>query len=460
MNSVRNNAVSVGVRKSRTLKVLLAGCLAIAASNTAFANYVFTTVDYPGSTYTVVWGMNNTGAIVGSAVDSSGNNVPFVYSGGTGGTFAALPAMPDGLGAGPFSVNDAGTIVGAAEPADGSSEIGFLLNGSNYTLFSHTPQVYTEPRSINAAGFVTGATTDYDSAGNPINNVGFIYDSATGIFTDILIPNSTFVIAQGMDGAGQVVGSAFFADGSQSGFLRQPDGTLSLFRVNGSQTRARGINNNGVITGFISGGASAFVGNSSGFQLLQASPTAQATYAEGINDGGQICGFYIDAAGTTHGFIASPASLPTGTTSAGAYTFSTDVVPNTPIFIDPAPALGFDYATGIGDPLFTSVTLPIGIGDNHYMLMLKGHQYPLIGGQLFDFRANGYPDGVRSFRVADIEISAGLDPNNPTAFPTKLSFSGVGRFTGSMTPLCLNPALPPQMPAQARRELLAPCNNQ
>jgi uncharacterized membrane protein len=457
MDSLRNSTMSAGVRKPGMLKALFAGCLAILASATAHADYVFTTVDYPGSTYTNVVGMNNTGAIVGIAADSSGNDVSFVYSGGTSGTFAALPPTPGGLGAAPFGINDAGTIVGASEPADGSFEIGFLLIGSTYTFFSHPPQGYTEPRSINAAGFVTGATTDYDAAGNVINNVGFIYDPATGIFTDILIPNATSIIAQGMNAAGQVVGNAFFADGSQSGFLRQLDGTLSLFKVNGRNTRARGINNNGLITGFIQGGLYAFVGNSSGYQLLQASPTAQGTFAEGINDSGQISGFYIDAAGTTHGFIASPASLPTGTTSAGAYTFTVDVVPNTPIFIDPAPALGFDYATGAGDPLFTTVTLPIGIGDNQYMLMLKGHQYPLIGGQLFDFTTHGYPGGVSSFRVTDIEVSAGLDPNNPTAFPTQLSFSGAGRFTGSMTPLCLNQAVPPQMPAQARRQLLAPC---
>lgn len=205
----------------------------------------------------------------------------------------------------------------------------------------------------------------------------------------------------------------------------------------------------------------AFVANSGGRQLLHANDVDE-TYGEAINDSGQISGLFshLNADGTStasHGFIATPAALPSGTTTAGAYTFTTAVVPDTPIFIDPPPSLGYDYATGIGDPEFTSVRLPIGIGDSRYMLIVNGSQYPLAGGDLFDFRAHGYAAGVSSFRVTDIEISAGLDPNNPVAFPTQLAFSRAGRFTGSMTPLCLKHALPAQANAQARRELLVPC---
>ncbi len=43
------------------------------------------------------------------------------------------------------------------------------------------------------------------------------------------------------------------------------------------------------------------------------------------------------------------------------------------------------------------------------------------------------------FRILGIEITAGLDPNNVTAFITKLTFTNQGRFTGTMTPIIDQP---------------------
>src|SRR3546814_9190752 len=85
---------------------------------------------------------------------------------------------------------------------------------------------------------------------------------------------------------------------------------------------------------------------------------------------------------------SSDLALPVGTTASGAYVFSVYVVANTPIFIDPEVALGYDYRTGHGDPNFVTVRLPIGIGDNQYVLTVGGHSYPLAAGELFDFRTD------------------------------------------------------------------------
>lgn len=106
------------------------------------------------------------------------------------------------------------------------------------------------------------------------------------------------------------------------------------------------------------------------------------------------------------------------------------------IFIDPKVAIGYDYTIGQGDPKFGSVTLPTGIGDNKYDLWLfDGTNWvfdaALLGGQTFIFDG----DGVDRFRILGIEESAGLDPNNSTAFITGLTFEGDGQFTGTMTPI-------------------------
>jgi hypothetical protein len=41
---------------------------------------------------------------------------------------------------------------------------------------------------------------------------------------------------------------------------------------------------------------------------------------------------------------------------------------------------------------------------------------------------------VSEFEVLGIDPNLGLDPNNPTAFITALTFESAGNFTGTMTP--------------------------
>ena len=206
-------------------------------------------------------------------------------------------------------------------------------------------------------------------------------------------------------------------------------------------TRARGINDTGLITGFMTvlGVNQGFVGTSGGFETLMV-PGSDATFPESINNAGQVAGLFQTGGGTlTHGFIATPAAMPTGTTSGGAYTFSVAVIPNFPIFIDPPVAVGYDYAIGKGDPKIATVRLPIGIGDSLYRVKSRALKVTLAGGELLDFRANGFPDGVSDFTVSCIEVEAMLDPANPQAFPTELTFISAGTFTGTMKPIARKP---------------------
>lgn len=440
---------------------LLAPFLALLVPVAASGEYAYNGIAYPGAVSTDVFGINATGQIVGNAVLGNGDAIQYIYSGGTGGTFSVLPPLPDGYGQfAVYGINDSGTVVGGAVAPDGSV-VGFVLNGTNYSFFSDAGRSFNEGRSIGSTGLVAGDASDADASGNPINAVGFVYDPDQGTFEDIVIPGSAAIIAHGNNAAGQVVGNAFLTTGPSIAFLREPGGALTTFQVAGASTRARGINDNGIIAGFIYGNGMprqmGFVGNSSGYQLLAPNDTTLYTFVEGINNDGQAGGFYYDENFLSHGFIATPVVTPSGTTSDGSYTFTVSVVPDQPIFIDPPPALGFDYAIGSGDPAITTVTLPIGVGDSQYMLIVNGHEYALAGGQAFDFRAHGYPAGVGNFRVTDIEAAASLDPANPEAFPTRLTFAASGRFTGSMTPLCLNHALPAQAPAEAIRRSLAAC---
>jgi len=428
--------------------------VAVAYSGIAPATYVFNSIDYPGSTFTDVRGINNVGQIVGYAA-IGGTSFGFVY---TDGVFALLPPAPGGLPTFAHGINDSGVVVGGTFD-DLTPHQAFIL-ADTYFLFSEPGWAITTARAISLAGVLTGVSINSDASGARTLNA-FIYNPSTNVFTDIFVPNMNPLglnVAQGMNAAGQVVGSVGIFGHGATGFLRQPDGSISTFQINNNSTGARGINDFGVITGFttLAGGRSmAFVGTSAGYELLNI-PGAVESAGQGINNAGQIVGLWFDAAENVHGFIATPASLPTGTTTGGAYTFSVSVVPNVTIFIDPAVSLGFDYEIGAGDPKFASVQLPIGIGDNRYTLIVHGKAFALAGGESFDFAAHGFANGVAQFRVVDIEASAELDPNNAAAFPTGLRFTVAGMFTGTMTPLCSSKSAP----ANARGRGLSPCLSQ
>jgi hypothetical protein len=61
--------------------------------------------------------------------------------------------------------------------------------------------------------------------------------------------------------------------------------------------------------------------------------------------------------------------------------------------------------------------------------------FDLTGGVPFDFLTNSFGNGLIEFQIRGIDPSAGVDPNNPLAFVTGLTFVADGTFNGTMTPL-------------------------
>jgi hypothetical protein len=292
------------------------------------------------------------------------------------------------------------------------------------------------------------------------STAGFIYDPATGAFAPINGTNSFVTIAHGQNIAGKIVGSVY-GDGTVLafgtwGFIFTPStgtdpmlgGTTSYFRIDGKRSYARGINDKNLIAAIArqpgTGAPRTYVGTPGSFQLIDAPGTSgpqcpdgnvPGTFAEHLTNPGQVVGLLTDSACLNHGFIATPASLPTGTTPHGAYTFSVDVVAEEPAFISLPVALAYDYALGKHDPRLTTVRLPLGIGNNKFVLVVGHRAFALNAGQVFDFRANGFKKGVKRFRVACIDPAAGLNPTYVPPFPTELTFAQTGKFTGTQRPL-------------------------
>jgi len=119
----------------------------------------------------------------------------------------------------------------------------------------------------------------------------------------------------------------------------------------------------------------------------------------------------------------------------GRFKFDIAVQQGESVSIDPEIAVGYDYAVGAGDPLFRSLKLP-NVGDGQYGLWLwNGSSYSFQTGlsAATEYFFGGL--GIGRFRIDGIETSAGLNPADPSAFVTTLSFAGTGRFTGTMTPI-------------------------
>jgi len=113
--------------------------------------------------------------------------------------------------------------------------------------------------------------------------------------------------------------------------------------------------------------------------------------------------------------------------------------PDRPFFIDPDVAVGYNYIVDSG-PNMTSVLLPTGIGDGFYELWSDSS-----GGNCTDFVSSGttltggttfnFASPLRCFSVRGIETSAGLDPTNPLAFVTGLTFESAGLVSMRQIPI-------------------------
>ena len=301
---------------------------ALLSSFAASAAYTFSVIAYPGLPTTQSWQINNLLQIPGIAQDPLvvGSEVSFVYQFGAN-TFTLLPPVAPGVVASPIGINDAGALTGSAiDTSTGAvGGTGFVYSGGVYTMFVAPGAEFTSGRAITNAGRVTGYSNTATGVGS-----GFTYEPSTGTLLPVATLGSQFVIAQGTNAAGVIVGSDLLAPNVAYagaprgfyGFVRQPGGALKYFRVNGNPTRARGINDLGQVAGWMTdasvgpGGISSFmvtVPTGAGYVDLSVAasdrimvPGALQTYVEGINNTGYLSGESSDAIGVTAGFVATP----------------------------------------------------------------------------------------------------------------------------------------------------------
>jgi hypothetical protein len=284
------------------------------------AGYQYQLVDFPGMTGTQVFKTNNPGVAVGYAFNNV-TVISFEYDVRK----KAFAVVPDASGYGETditAINNAGVMAGDVYSLDFVTESA-IIRGKDGTfhVFRQPGWDNSEARGINEVGLVCGWSYSADRS----SSEGFIYDPRNNTFTSVLPSPET--IAGDINNRGQLVGSVYLLAGGayagspegRYGFVRDADGQVTLFSVNGQGTRARGITDAGVISGLLNDAVTGFKGfvtklsRSSGYQAvsipdanLLVIPPQFATEPEGIANNGVVSGFAADAAGNLHGFIATP----------------------------------------------------------------------------------------------------------------------------------------------------------
>jgi len=272
-------------------------------------DYQWTEIVIPGGVLQS-WGLNDRGQTAVNTTDGTSG----IYENGT---FTSLPPL-EGFQVGAIGINNDGVITGSASTVDGPEQ-GFILHGSTYTLFSRPGWDNTEPRAIANSGLITGWSFSADGS----RSAGFIYDPDTDNFTDATPPGSTVALTQGMNRFGRITGSGREPGIVQYGFVWQ-QGTITegkrellpfLDRLKiDFRTHPRGINDSGVVAGFITnddGRSDGFVGSDArGYQRLVApggEMPGNSSICEGINNSAQVVCLVTDSeANPLRAFIGSP----------------------------------------------------------------------------------------------------------------------------------------------------------
>jgi len=261
---------------------------------------------------TAPWDINNAGTIVGES-----DGVGFVYAGGVftsvlhplGSSATQLNGIADdGLLAGTYFFNDGGATRTA----------GFLLAGGSFETLVVPGAASTALRDLSPNGRYVSGT--WVAAGG--STQGFVLDRLTGVRTDVPADASGLPsIVQGVNDAGFAVGS--FLRAVPGGAPQQGAFTLDL--ATGVRTeylsaaglerpRFRGVNADGLVTGFGGPGANtAFVGNpaTGEWTVLRSVPAGTNSFAYGINDAGAVVGYDATTGSLAYrGWVATPVPEP------------------------------------------------------------------------------------------------------------------------------------------------------
>jgi probable HAF family extracellular repeat protein len=312
--------------KMKLLKIAAATALTgMLWSSPALAqSYTFTQITAPNANYTVGYGVNSVGSIIGTL--APGPNDPTFTFLDSRGIFQTISfpasynfAQADGL-------NRSQMIVGFWEDSGSGPNPNPMLHGFLSTQQGKQPRKFasfdfpaataTLGNGVNDGNEIVGSYMDASGAGH-----AFTYKVSTKKFLNLDFPSAIDTVGNSVNNTGQIVG--FYEDqgGAVHGFLSAKGKMTTLdFPTSVGSTEATAINNKGSVVG-IYGGIRDLVPQASGFLYSRGTystlnyPGAQSTVLTGISATGEVLGYYygttcsappLDVTDHPCGFVATP----------------------------------------------------------------------------------------------------------------------------------------------------------
>ena len=192
------------------------------SNNSSYINFVynvqdqtFTKLKTPAGSITFSNAINDDGTVVGYTLLAD-RTVGFEYSLNAGKFKLILPVNVAFAEA--FGITARGQIVGKVVLHNGQSSDSVVFEGGQYRILN-IPGVQTAVSGINPAG------TAYVGSYGGIPSSAFVY--ANKVFTTLGFPGAIVTFANGVNNAGQVVGSFIDAAGGNHGFLYSPSSEVA-----------------------------------------------------------------------------------------------------------------------------------------------------------------------------------------------------------------------------------------
>jgi len=294
----------ISQRASAFAALLFCGFAAAAPVSQASmpAGYNYRTLDYPGATATIIWGINDFGDLAGQYTASGQPAHAMVYRNGR---FDAV--NPGDLFGDNFSAaggpTDLGTLFGAyADDLD--VQHGFVLQWGRAQTVDFTGHLNSNVDGINLLGTIAGVYWDSDGIYH-----GVVRSNGRDTPIDVAGARDTYPL--GINATGEIVGYWDITPESVHGFYRSANGLVfSLDEPDAGPggTVAFAINDVGQVVGYYADASGLFHGyvQTRGQYRNVDVPGSVATFATTINNLGVIAGEYFDTAGKRHGFVATP----------------------------------------------------------------------------------------------------------------------------------------------------------
>lgn len=196
--------------------------------------------------YTLVWGINGSGTIVGTCCGTRSAHAPAFEYDPQSGSFDLVLA-PGRQATFLTSINSLG-VVGGYSKVPGTPTTGFLLQDGTFTQIAYPGASGTYIYGINSSGQVVG------NAVIGTASQAFLYQDGT--FQPIDYPGAAGTSANGINDKGDIVGAYMLPGATVSyGFIYH-DGAFSPFDHPGCKGMIpQGVNNHGAIVGESCGGA-------------------------------------------------------------------------------------------------------------------------------------------------------------------------------------------------------------